>query len=175
MAAPFIHPQALVDTAHIGEDTRVWEFTHVLSGAKIGRGCNLCCHCFVENDVIIGDNVTLKSGVYVWDGLRIEDDVFVGPNVTFTNDMHPRSGQRPPAFLKTTLKRGCSIGGGAILLPGVTVGEYAMVGAGALVTRDVAPYTLVYGSPARFVSYINRVGHKVATLEEAQQDCPGPH
>jgi UDP-2-acetamido-3-amino-2,3-dideoxy-glucuronate N-acetyltransferase len=122
MAAPFIHPMALVDTPNLGEDTRVWEFTHVLAGATIGRGCNICCHCFVENDVVIGDHVTLKSGVYVWDGLRIEDHVFVGPNVTFTNDRHPRSGQRPPEFLVTTLQHGCSIGGGAILLPGVTIG-----------------------------------------------------
>ena len=147
--APFIHPLADVHSQQIGELSKVWQFCVVLAGARIGRNCNICSHCFIENDVWIGDEVTVKNGVYLYDGIVLEDNVFIGPNATFTNDKSPRSKVYPEAFLKTTIKRGASIGGGAVILPGVTVGEFAMVGAGAVVTRDVPAYATVVGNPAR--------------------------
>jgi len=147
--APFIHPLADVHSQQIGELSKVWQFCVVLAGARIGRNCNICSHCFIENDVWIGDEVTVKNGVYLYDGIVLEDQVFIGPNATFTNDKSPRSKVYPEAFLKTTSKRGASIGGGAVILPGVTVGEFAMVGAGAVVTRDVPAYATVVGNPAR--------------------------
>lgn len=146
-----IHPTAEVQTAAIGEGTQVWQHTVVLAGATIGRDCNLNAHCFVENDVVIGDRVTLKCGVYLWDGMRVGDDVFIGPNATFTNDKYPRSKQFPAAFLPVTIGKGASIGANATVLGGVTIGEGAMVGAGAVVTRDVPAGALVVGNPARVV------------------------
>jgi UDP-2-acetamido-3-amino-2,3-dideoxy-glucuronate N-acetyltransferase len=152
-----IHPNSIIeDGAEIGEDTRVYAFTHVLGGARIGENCNLNDHVFVEDDVVIGNNVTIKSGVQLWDGLRLEDDVFVGPNVTFTNDKFPRSKQRPEEFLKTRLCKGCSIGANATILPGITIGEKAMVGAGAVVTRSVPPNAIVIGNPARIMGYVDQ-------------------
>ena len=143
-----IDRRALVDTPHVGAGTRVWEFTHVLAGARIGRDCNLNSHVFVENDVVVGDRVTVKCGVYLWDGVRLEDDVFVGPNATFTNDRRPRSRvPRPPAV--TTVRQGASIGAGAVMGPGVTIGRYALVAMGAVVTTDVPDHALVVGNPAR--------------------------
>jgi UDP-2-acetamido-3-amino-2,3-dideoxy-glucuronate N-acetyltransferase len=144
-----IHPLADVQSDSIGAGTRVWQFVVVLPGARIGRDCNICAHCFIENDVVVGDRVTLKNGVYLWDGLRIEDDVFLGPNATFTNDLHPRSRQRPEKFAQTRIGRGASIGAGAVILPGIEIGAGAMVGAGAVVTRDVEPGATVVGNPAR--------------------------
>jgi acetyltransferase-like isoleucine patch superfamily enzyme len=145
---PFIHERALVETDTIGPGTRIWAFAHVMAGAVIGADCNVCDHTYIEGDVIVGDRVTLKSGVFLWDGLRIEDDVFIGPQATFTNDMMPRSRQ-PFELRYTTVRRGASIGAGAVILPGITVGEGAMVGAGAVVTKDVPPSTIVVGNPAR--------------------------
>ncbi len=145
---PFIHERALVESETIGAGTRVWAFAHVIAGAVIGADCNICDHTYVEGDVVIGDRVTLKSGVFLWDGLRVEDDVFIGPQATFTNDIMPRSRQ-PFELRYTTLRRGASIGAGAVILPGVTIGEGAMVGAGAVVTKDVPPHTVVVGNPAR--------------------------
>jgi len=146
---PFIHPLADVQSANIGSGSRIWQFAIILPNARIGAEANICSHCFIENDVIIGDRVTVKSGVQLWDGLRIEDDVFIGPNVTFTNDPHPRSKVYNEPFLTTTVERGASIGGGAVILPGLTIGAGAMVGAGAVVTKSVAPGTTVVGNPAR--------------------------
>jgi acetyltransferase-like isoleucine patch superfamily enzyme len=146
-----------VQSPHIGPTTRIWQFVVVLPGARIGADCNICSHVLIENDVIIGDRVTVKSGVQLWDGLRIEDDVFIGPNVTFTNDPFPRSKQYPPAFPVTTVKAGASIGGGATILPGITIGRGAMVGAGAVVTKSVPDYAVVVGNPARVVRYLG--GH----------------
>lgn len=151
-----ISPLADVKSKNIGETTKVWQFAVILENAVIGEHCNINSHTFIENDVKIGDRVTVKSGVYLWDGIRIEDDVFIGPNVTFTNDKYPRSKQYPPEFQKTFLKKGASIGAGAIILGGVTIGEKAMVAAGALVTKDVPPYTLVKGFPAQVVSEIEK-------------------
>jgi UDP-2-acetamido-3-amino-2,3-dideoxy-glucuronate N-acetyltransferase len=145
----FVHPLADVHSATIGPGTRIWQFCVVLAGARIGSNVNICSHCFIENDVSIGDNVTIKNGISLFDGITLEDNVFVGPNVTFTNDKRPRSKARPPEFARTVVKRGASIGGGAVVLPGVTIGENAMVGAGAVVTRDVPPDAVVYGNPAR--------------------------
>lgn len=145
-----IHALADVQSKNIGADTRIWQFTVVLAGAVIGRNCNINAHCFIENDVVIGDNVTVKSGVYVWDGIRLQDNVFVGPNVTFTNDKYPRSKRYPEnGFPVTTVCRGASIGGGATILPGIVIGENAMIAAGAVVTRDVPANATVVGNPAR--------------------------
>lgn len=152
---PSIHPTADVQTADIGEDTRVWQFCVILPGAAIGRGCNICAHVLIENDVRVGDNVTVKSGVQLWDGVTIEDDAFVGPNVTFTNDLRPRSRHYPERFARTVVKRGASIGANATILPGISIGEKAMIGAGAVVTRDVPDYATVIGNPAAIIGYTN--------------------
>lgn len=144
-----IHPSADVQTQAVGEGTRIWQYTVVLPGARIGRDCNLNAHCLVENDVVIGDRVTLKSGVYLWDGTTVEDDVFIGPNATFTNDKFPRSRRKPEKFQRIVLKRGAAIGANATILGGVTIGEGAIVGAGSVVTRDVPPGVIVRGNPAR--------------------------
>src|SRR5436305_7649904 len=122
------HPTALVESSDVGEGTLVWAYAHILPGARIGRDCNICDHTFIENDVVVGDRVTIKCGVQLWDGLRIEDDVFIGPNATFTNDRVPRSKVRPPTFPQTRICKGASVGANATLLPGLTVGSDAMVG-----------------------------------------------
>ena len=150
----FIHPLASVAELELGQDTKVWQFVVILKGAKIGKNCNICAHTLIEGDVIIGDNVTIKSGVYVWDGTRIENNVFLGPNATLTNDAMPRSKQYPDSFKGITLKEGCSIGANATLLPGITIGKNAMVGAGAVVTKDVPDHAVVVGNPAKIIRYI---------------------
>lgn len=146
-----IHPLSDVQSQSIGENTRIWQFVVILPGARIGADCNVCSHCFIENDVQVGDRVTIKSGVQLWDGLRIADDVFIGPNVTFTNDRYPRSRKYPDRFAVTIIEAGASIGAGAVILPGLLIGQGAMVGAGAVVTCDVPPRTLVVGNPARVI------------------------
>ena len=151
----FQHPQALVESSQIGDGTRIWAFAHVLPGAEIGRDCNICDHVFIENDVVVGNRVTIKCGVQLWDGVTLEDDVFIGPNATFTNDPFPRSRQRPETFSKTLVRAGASIGANATILPGVTVGMHALVGAGSVVTRDVPPHAIVIGNPARISGYAN--------------------
>lgn len=143
------HPLSDVQSSSIGKGTRIWQYVVVLPGARIGKDCNICAHVFVENDVIVGDRVTVKCGVQLWDGVRLEDDVFVGPNATFTNDPLPRSGRHPTTFAVTTISKGASIGANATILPGITVGAGAMVGAGAVVTRNVPPGITVVGNPAR--------------------------
>ena len=146
----FIHDKALVDAgARIGARTRVWGFSHVLAGARIGADCNTCEQVFIENDVIVGDRVTFKRGVQLWDGLRVGDDVHIGPNVTFTNDKYPMSRNSGYTCLPTHIEAGASIGGGAVILPGLTIGAGAMVGAGAVVTHSVPPGVTVVGNPAR--------------------------
>lgn len=143
-----IHPLADVQTLDIGEGTIIWQFSIVLAGAKIGMNCNINCHTFIENDVVIGNNVTVKSGVYLWDGLRIEENVFIGPNVTFVNDKYPRSKTYPDTFSSTIIRKGASIGAGAIILGGVEIGENALIGAGSVVTKNVTPNTIWFGNPA---------------------------
>jgi UDP-2-acetamido-3-amino-2,3-dideoxy-glucuronate N-acetyltransferase len=150
-----VHATADVQALKIGARTRVWQFVVILPQAEIGEDCNICSHCFIENDVVVGDRVTVKSGVQLWDGVRLEDDVFVGPNVTFTNDRFPRSRVHPDqGFPHTFVRSGASIGGGATILPGVEIGEHAMVGAGAVVTRDVPARAIVVGSPARVIGEV---------------------
>ena len=150
-----IHDSADVKTTVIGKGTTIWQCVSVFAGAKIGADVNICAHCLIEEDVVIGDRVTVKSGVYLWNGTRLENDVFIGPNVTFTNDKFPRSKFYPDKFLSTTVKKGATVGGGAVLLPGITVGQGAMVGAGAVVTKSVPPYAIVAGSPARITGYVD--------------------
>ena len=153
----FVHHLSDVQSTNIGSGTNIWQFCVVLAGAKIGKNCNICSHCFIENDVRVGDSVTVKNGVHLWDGVVLEDDVFVGPNVVFTNDQYPRSKSHIRKLRRTMVLKGASIGGGAVLIPGITIGEYAMVAAGAVVTKDVAPFTLVAGMPAKFVRYISEL------------------
>ncbi len=146
----FTHEKALVESYNIGENTRIWAFVHILPNAVIGSDCNICDHVFIENDVVIGDRVTIKCGVQIWDGLRLEDDVMVGPNATFTNDLFPRSKQ-PFELKKTYIKKGASIGANATILAGLEIGEGAMVGAGAVVTKNVPPHAVVVGNPAKII------------------------
>ncbi len=152
-AGVFLHASGLCESSSVGAGTRIWAFAHVLPGAVIGADCNICDHVFVENDVVVGDRVTVKSGVQLWDGVRLGHDVFVGPNATFTNDKGPRSKQYPERFLQTVVSDGASIGANATILPGVKIGRNAMVGAGAVVTKDVPPNAVVYGNPARIHGY----------------------
>lgn len=144
----FVHLQGLCESPHLDPGTRVWAFTHVLPGARLGRDCNICDGVFIENDVVLGGRVTVKNHVALYDGLRVQDDVFIGPGVSFANDRYPRS-KRQVSHPATLLERGYSLGAGSVILPGVTVGHFALVVAGAMVTRDVPPFTLVLGSPAR--------------------------
>jgi len=148
MSDIFIHPLADVQSLAVGARTRIWQFVVVLDGASIGEDCNICAHVFIEGRATIGNRVTIKSGVFVWDAITLEDDVFVGPNATFTNDRFPRSLVRLP-FPETVVKRGASIGAGAVILPGLTIGESALIGAGAVVTKDVPDGENWVGNPAR--------------------------
>jgi UDP-2-acetamido-3-amino-2,3-dideoxy-glucuronate N-acetyltransferase len=190
----YYHPTALVDTADIGPGTRVWAYSHVMAGARIGANCNLGDHTFVESGAIAGDNVTLKNNVCVWAGVTLEDDVFVGPNAAFTNDRNPRSPRMPQVrkryerqghWLETTVvERGATIGANATILPGIRLGRYCLVAAGALVTTDVPPFALMVGSPARRVADVCRCGQKLAggydtatcfhCGENPQLRCPMP-
>ena len=144
-----VHPTADVQTDQIGADTQVWQFSVILKGARIGSNCNINCHCFIENDVVLGNNVTVKSGVYLWDGVEAEDDVFIGPNVTFVNDLYPRSKQYPARFERTMIRKGASIGAGATILGGIEIGAGALIGAGSVVTKNVPPNTKWFGNPAK--------------------------
>jgi acetyltransferase-like isoleucine patch superfamily enzyme len=150
----FVHPTAIVESDKIGENTRVWAFAHILKDAVIGRNCNICDFVFIENEVVLGDDVTVKCGVYIWDGLTIEDRAFIGPSVVFTNDRAPRSKAYLQEYPTTVIREGASLGAGAVILPGIVVGRYAMVGAGAVVTRDVGDFVLVFGNPAREQGYV---------------------
>ncbi len=156
-----IHRLADVQTSAVGEGTTIWQFAVVLKEAIIGTNCNINCHTFIENKVKIGDSVTVKSGVFLWDGIELEDHVFIGPNVTFTNDKFPRSKVYPAEFQQTKICHHASIGANATILGGITVGAHALIGAGAVVTKDVSPYTLVVGNPARAVAEIDVQGRIV--------------
>jgi len=149
-----IHKLSDVQSNNIGEGTNIWQYCVVLSNAVIGSSCNICSHCFIENDVLIGNSVTIKNGVQIWDGTLIEDDVFIGPNVTFTNDKMPRSKNYLNKFQGTHIKKGASIGANSTILPGIVIGEFAMVGAGSVVTKNVAPYSIVLGNPAKLFKNI---------------------
>ena len=159
--AAFIHPQALVDAgAVIGAGTRVWAFAHVCNGAVIGADCNLCDHTFFEKGVRLGNRVTIKCGIYLWEGITLEDDVFVGPAVAFTNDLRPRSKKHPAKYGQTLLCQGCSVGANATILP-VKIGSWAMVAAGSVVTHDVPDFALVRGNPARLAGWVCRCAEKL--------------
>src|SRR6187549_187051 len=173
--APFVHPQALCESTSIGAGTRVWAFAHVLSGAVIGADCNICDHVFIENAVVVGDRVTIKCGVQLWNGINVADDVFVGPNATFSNDKYPRSKQYQAKVEETHIGKGASIGAGAVILPGLRIGSKAMVGAGAVVTHDVPAKAVVSGNPARIVGYVDTKPQqrtKVAATAEAEPAGP---
>ena len=149
----FKHPNAIVESPNVGNNTRVWAFAHILPKARIGEDCNICDSVFIENDVVLGNRVTVKCGVQIWDGVTVEDDVFIGPNATFTNDPFPRSKKRPEKYATTVIRRGASIGANATILCGLEIGRNAMVGAGAVVTRSVPPNAVVVGNPARIMGY----------------------
>jgi acetyltransferase-like isoleucine patch superfamily enzyme/dTDP-4-dehydrorhamnose 3,5-epimerase-like enzyme len=173
--AYFKHELALVESNTIGDGTRIWAFSHILPGARIGRDCNICDHTFIENDVTIGDRVTVKCGVQLWDGITIEDDVFIGPNAAFGNDPFPRSKQYPGRFLRTVVKKGASIGANATVIPGVVIGEGAMIGGGAVVTRDVPPNTIMAGNPAQITGYSGtRASPAVAAIAHLPEPSVAP-
>ena len=161
----FVHEQAICESQTIGARSRIWAFAHVLPNANIGDDCNIYDHVFVENDVIIGSRVTLKCGVQVWDGITIEDDVSVGPNVTFSNDIFPRCNDYPTEFARTIIKKGASLGANSTILPGITVGSSAMVGAGSVVTKSVPPNAIVVGNPAKIIGYVDAKATNSATVE----------
>lgn len=144
-----IHPTAEVLTNTIGENTMIWQYCVILAKAKIGKNCNINYNVFIENDVMIGDNVTIKPGVQIWDGIKIEDNVFIGPNVTFTNDKYPVSKNTEFELLKTIVKKGVSIGANATILPGITINEGAVIGAGSVITKDVPAGETWFGNPAK--------------------------
>ncbi len=166
----FVHPQGLCETADVGAGTRIWAFTHVLGGARIGRDCNICDHSFIENDVILGDRVTVKCGVQLWDGTRIDDDVFIGPNATFANDKFPRSKAHQARIPETHIGKGASIGANSTIMPGLQIGRCAMIGAGSVVTGDVPPFAKVVGNPARITGYVNSAAQ--ITPRSAQEVSP---
>lgn len=153
-----IHHLSDVQSDKIGDHTYIWQFCVILPGAVVGENCNICAGVLIENDVMIGNNVTIKSGVQIWDGVTLQDNVFVGPNATFTNDIVPRSKVYPEHFKKTTVCKGASIGANATIVGGVEIGEYAMIGAGSVVTKDIPPNTLWYGNPAQHRGYVTEQG-----------------
>lgn len=155
MAEFFAHEKSLCESLTIGKGTRVWAFAHILPKAVLGEDCNVCDGVFIENDVVVGNRVTIKCGVQLWDGVTVEDDVFIGPNVTFTNDRFPRSKVFPEQFAKTVIRKGASIGANATILPGLEIGPGAMVGAGSVITRSVPPNAIAVGNPARIIGYVD--------------------
>ena len=156
-----IHPLADVQTNHIGDNTQIWQFAVILENAIIGKDCNINCHTFIENDVKIGDRVTVKSGIYIWDGITIADDVFLGPNVTFVNDKYPRSKLYPESFQKINIEKYVSIGANSTVLGGIQIGEYALIGAGSVVTKSVPAFSLIMGNPARIVGKVDKKGNVI--------------
>lgn len=157
----YVHPNGICESDSVGAGTTIWAYAHVLGGARIGCDVNICDHTFIENDVKIGNRVTIKSFVALWDGIRIDDDVFIGPGAVFTNDKYPRSKRHLEAYPETVICKGASIGAGAVLLPGIKIGMYAMVAAGALVSRDVDPFHMVAGNPAVNKGMVCRCGARL--------------
>lgn len=168
----FVHPNGLCESPKVGEGTRVWAFAHVLPGATLGEDCNICDGVFIENDVTVGDRVTVKCGVQLWDGISIGNDVFIGPNATFTNDRFPRSRVWPDSFQRTVVEDGASIGANATILPGIRIGKDAMVGAGSVVTRDVPARGVVVGNPARLIRYTDTPTINASHIETSGLNSP---
>lgn len=175
----FVHPAAIVETDGIGEGSRIWAFTHVMEGASIGANCNIGEHCFVEGGAVVGDNVTIKNGNMLWEGITIENGVFVGPAVVFTNDRYPRSARAPHGegryrgngwLLPTLVQQGATLGAGSIILPGITLGEFCMIAAGAVVTRNVPSYALIVGNPGQVRGWVCQCGQPLA-VEDATTRC----
>lgn len=164
-----IHSHALIESdVCIGDHTRIWAFSHILPGVRIGADCNICDHTFIESGVTLGDRVTIKSGVYLWSGTQLESDVFIGPCVAFTNDKFPRSRQHLSEYPLLLIKQGASIGANATILPGITIGRYAMIGAGSVVTKSVPDFALFYGNPAALKHWICPCGKKLDLDVEIQ-------
>lgn len=153
-----IHKSSDVKSKKIGLNTNIWQYCVVFEACEIGENCNICSNVLIENDVKVGDNVTVKSGVQLWDGVVLEDDVFIGPNVTFTNDIYPRSKQKPEVFSKTIVKKGASIGANSTIVAGNVIGEYSLIGAGSVITKDVPNNSIWYGNPAIHKGYITKSG-----------------
>jgi acetyltransferase-like isoleucine patch superfamily enzyme len=169
----FVHPQGINESSTVGDGTRIWAFAHILPGARLGCDCNICDGVFIENDVQVGDRVTIKNGVQLWDGLRVEDDVFIGPNATFTNDRFPRSKAHQAVIPVTRIARGASIGANATIMPGIHVGQHAMVGAGSMVTSDVPPFAMVTGNPARITGYVDSTTRLAPQRPDVPDTCGG--
>ena len=163
-----VHPSSDVQSQQIGKNTVIWQFCIVLKNAQIGRDCNINSHVFIENDVKIGNRVTIKSGVQIWDGISVEDDVFIGPNVTFTNDKFPRSKLYPETFCKTKILKGASIGANCTILSNLQIGSFSLIGAGSVVTKDVAPHALVFGNPAIQSGWVDFNGEKLKKISDSE-------
>lgn len=168
----FIHPSAIVETDNIGSGSKIWAFVHILPDVKIGDNANICDHSYIENNVVIGNNVTVKCGVWLWDGVVVKNNVLIGPSVAFTNDLYPRSKNTEYDKKVTLLEDGCSIGANSTLIAGIRVGEYAMIGAGSVVTKDVGDFELVYGNPAQPKGFMCKCGKKLEfSADSAQCEC----
>ncbi|MEO6329151.1 MAG: acyltransferase [Ginsengibacter sp.] len=171
----FVHSSSIINEgALIGEDTKIWHFSHIMPGAVIGKKCNLGQNIFVDNNVIIGNGVKIQNNVSVYNGVELEDDVFIGPSVVFTNVNNPRSFiERKNEFKKTLVKRGSSIGANATIVCGITVGNFAMIGAGAVVTKNVSPFSIVLGNPAIFAGWISEAGYRLHFNSDGKAICEG--
>jgi len=170
----FAHPTAVIDDGcSIGEGTKIWHFSHIMTGSVMGKGCNVGQNVVVSPDVVLGNNVKVQNNVSIYTGVICEDDVFLGPSMVFTNIVNPRSAVvRKDQYVKTLVKKGVSIGANATIVCGITLGEYCFIGAGAVVTKDVKPYSLVVGNPARHVGWMSRFGHRLHFDDQGMATCP---
>ena len=166
----FVHEKALVESVRIGKNTRIWAFSHIMKDVIIGENCNIGEHCFIENGLVIGNNVTIKNGISLWNGLKIEDNVFLGPNAVFTNDIRPRSKSYNYTISKTIIREGATIGANATVICGIEIGKYSFIGAGAVITKDIPDYTLVYGNPAKIKGYVCECG-KNLIIKDSLVSC----
>lgn len=170
-----VHHLALVESSEVGEGTKIWAFSHVMSGARIGANCKIAEHVFIEGGAVLGSGVTVKNGISIWDKVTIEDDVFLGPHMVFTNHLRPRAFLKADRedFTPTRVRKGATIGAGAVLVCGIEIGSYALVGAGAVVTEDVPSHGVVYGNPARLKGFTCRCLKTIVKLtDQAKTNCP---